>query len=66
MRAGGRTYLRDYAAGDSYGSTHDPRLHFGLGAATLAEEVTVRWPDGATRTLTNVPLRQFLHVRRGA
>ncbi|HKQ97752.1 MAG TPA: CRTAC1 family protein, partial [Candidatus Polarisedimenticolia bacterium] len=66
VRAGGRTWLRDYAAGDSYGSTHDPRLHFGLGDATLANEVTVRWPDRTTHTLKDVPLRQFLKVRRGA
>ncbi|MFO0828523.1 MAG: FG-GAP-like repeat-containing protein [Phycisphaerales bacterium] len=31
------------------------RLHFGIGDASTADEVIVRWRDGATRTLTNVP-----------
>jgi hypothetical protein len=31
-------------------SSHDPRLHFGLGAAGSAE-VAVRWPSGATEAL---------------
>jgi hypothetical protein len=62
VRAGGRSYLRDVAVGDSYASTHDPRLHFGLGGAAIADEVTVRWSDGTTRTLARVPLRQILRV----
>ena len=53
---------RDVAAGDSYASTHDPRLHFGLGKAEAAEEVVVRWPDGRRTVRKNVRARQFLVV----
>jgi len=63
VKAAGRTMIRDVAAGDSYASTHDPRLHFGLGTATRAEEVAVRWPDGRRTVRVNVPARQFLRVR---
>jgi hypothetical protein len=56
--------MRDVASGDSYASSHDTRLHFGLGDATVADEVTVRWPDGATRVLRAVALRQVLAVPR--
>jgi len=63
VKAAGRTMIRDVAAGDSYASTHDPRLHFGLGTATRAEEVAVRWPDGRRAVRVNVPARQFLRVR---
>jgi hypothetical protein len=63
VRIAGRTMTRDVAAGDSYASTHDPRLHFGLGTATRAEEVAVRWPDGRQAVRRNVPARQFLRVR---
>jgi hypothetical protein len=66
VRAGGRTMKRDIAAGDSYLSTHDPRLHFGLGKAEKAEEVAVRWPDGTRTVRKDVPARQFLVVRKGA
>jgi hypothetical protein len=66
VRAGGRTMKRDIAAGDSYLSTHDPRLHFGLGKAEKAEEVAVRWHDGTRTVRKDVPARQFLVVRKGA
>jgi enediyne biosynthesis protein E4 len=33
-------------AGESYLSSNDPRLHFGLGSATKAD-VEVLWPNGA-------------------
>jgi hypothetical protein len=65
VTAGGRKLVRHIAAGESYLSTHDPRLHFGLGRAERADEVLVVWPDG-TRTLRHdVPARQFLVVRKG-
>jgi len=65
VTAGGRKMTRDIAAGDSYASTHDPRLHFGLGKAESADEVLVRWPDGTRSVRTNVRARQFLVVRKG-
>jgi hypothetical protein len=64
VTAAGRKMVRDVAAGDSYASTHDPRLHFGLGKAEAADEVLVRWPDGSRTVLENVRARQFLVVRK--
>jgi enediyne biosynthesis protein E4 len=66
VTAGGRTMARDVASGDSYLSSHDPRLHFGLGKAEKADEVTVRWPDGTKSVRRNVAARQFLVVRKGS
>ena len=65
VRAGGRTWHRDLASGDSYLSTHDPRPHVGLGALTMVDEVEVRWPDGSRTVRRNVPARQFLRIRQG-
>jgi hypothetical protein len=65
VTAGGLTQARDVAAGDSYASTHDPRLHFGLGSAERVEEVRVRWPDGTQSVRRDVPARQLLIVRKG-
>jgi hypothetical protein len=59
----GKKLMRDVAAGDSYMSTHDPRLHFGLGKAEKVK-VDVRWPDGSHAAFENVPARQFLKVRK--
>jgi len=66
VTAGGRTQRRDIAAGDSYASTHDPRLHFGLGQARTADEVVVRWPDGTRTVRTQVAAGRRLVVRKPA
>jgi hypothetical protein len=64
VSAGGRRTTRDVSAGDSYAGNHDPRLHFGLGEAAGADEVSVRWPDGTRSVLKNVRAGQFLVVRK--
>jgi hypothetical protein len=64
VTAGGRRQSQDISAGDSYVSTHDPRLHFGLGARESADEVRVRWPDGTENVLRDVRARQVLVVRK--
>jgi hypothetical protein len=65
IKAGARIQQRDIASGDSYMSTHDPRPHFGLGAATQVDEVDVRWPDGSHTIRRNVAARQMLRVKQG-
>jgi hypothetical protein len=42
-------------AGSSYLSQNDLRLHFGLGASEMMDEVTIQWPSGATQVLRRVP-----------
>jgi hypothetical protein len=64
IKAGGRSQWRDVAAGDSYMSTHDPRPHFGLGPATVVDEIEIRWPGGRKTLLKNVPARQHLRVKQ--
>ncbi len=46
LTANGLTQLGEVHAGESYASTCDPRLHFGLGTATIIETVEIRWPSG--------------------
>jgi hypothetical protein len=65
ITAGGRTQSRDVAAGDSYVGTHDPRPHFGLGAATIVDVVDVRWPDGTHTLRRGVPAGRFVEIRKG-
>jgi hypothetical protein len=64
VTAAGRTQSRDIAAGDSYASNHDPRLHFGLGQARTVDEVVVRWPDGTRTVRTGVAAGQRVVVRK--
>jgi enediyne biosynthesis protein E4 len=65
LTAGGRSQRRDIASGDSYMSSHDPRLHFGLGGAETVESIDVRWPDGTHTIRKGVAARQFLTIRKG-
>ena len=70
----GRELTDIVRAGSSYLSSEDPRVHFGLGAATSVERVTVRYPWGATSSLTGarvdrvveVAVPEFKPVRRPA
>lgn len=62
VTAGGRTTLHLAGAGTSFLMQSDPRLHAGLGAATEAERVVVRWPSGEVQTLEHVAADQVLRV----
>ena len=46
----------------SYLSSGDHRLHFGLGATSVAQQVTVTWPSGAVQRFDKVPVNQFLKI----
>jgi hypothetical protein len=50
----GRRLVREIHAGSSYLSSEDPRVHFGLGSATMVTRLTVRYPGGKTTQLTGV------------
>ncbi len=60
---GGRSSVRTLDGGGSYVSSHDPRVHFGLGAATRVDELTVRWPSGRAESMTNLPADQLIHLK---
>jgi hypothetical protein len=52
--------------GASYLSQNDLRLHFGLGANDKMSEVNVRWPNGETEVLRDVPADFIYTVVEGA
>ena len=54
VQAGGVTQRRSVRCAESYLSSRDPRVHFGLGSSVAVEEVRVTWPDG-TRETFSVP-----------
>ena len=63
--AGGMNQTDEIHSGGSYLSQNDLRLHFGLGSATVAESVEIRWPSGATETLKNLAADNFYSVLEG-
>jgi hypothetical protein len=64
LKAGPVTQRRLVQSGTSYLSQDDTRRHFGLGAATEAEWVEVRWPDGTTTRRANVKADQTITIEQ--
>jgi enediyne biosynthesis protein E4 len=64
VRYGGKTQVQEVLSQASYLSSNDPRLHFGLGAATTAD-IEVRWPLGLTESFHAIASNQLLTIREG-
>jgi hypothetical protein len=47
-------------------SQGDPRLHFGLGKATVADSIEIRWPDGTVDRFEQVKANQILKLTHKA
>ncbi|MBN1846276.1 MAG: CRTAC1 family protein, partial [Sedimentisphaerales bacterium] len=60
--ANGHTLVHDLIPVTGYLSQADPRVHFGLGPATRAERVEIRWPDHTVTQRTDVPADQLLTI----
>ena len=52
-------------ASGSYLSSHDKRLHFGLGSAATAE-IEIKWPSGIRQVLRSVKADQFIVIEESA
>jgi hypothetical protein len=65
VRVGSHVQAREVASQSSYYSSNDPRLHFGMGLSQKADEVTIRWPNGQTETLKDVPANRFVTIKEG-
>ena len=64
VRSGGRTQAHAVVSQSSFYSCNDPRLHFGLGSATIAD-IEIYWPNGLHETLKRVAANQLVTVREG-
>ena len=62
---GNHVQTDEVRSGGSYISQSDLRLHFGLGPATKADLVEIRWPSGQVDRLTNVDTNQVVYVEEG-
>lgn len=57
-----RTIRREANTNAGTFNQSDLPVHFGLGAATVIDELEIHWPDGAVQTLLDVPIDQYLTV----
>lgn len=64
-RYGNRLQVQEVLAQSSFYSVNDRRLHFGLGAETLAH-LTIRWTNGTAETIANVAADRLVVIREGS
>jgi hypothetical protein len=62
VTTGSLKQLRDLIPVTGYLSQADPRCHFGLGKATQARTVEIRWPNRQKTILRNIKANQILTV----
>jgi hypothetical protein len=66
VESGALRQIDEVRSGGSYLSQSDLRLHFGLGAATRADRVTVRWPSGTVDTMRGIPADRHVVIEEGS
>ncbi len=65
LTAGGKKQRGDVISGASYASSHDPRIHFGLGDAATIDAVEVHWPSGSIEKFSIPKPDQIITLTEG-
>ncbi len=65
VTTGNVTQTEEIRSGGSYLSQNDLRVHFGLGKATKADLIEIRWNSGKIETLKDVPADKFYSILEG-
>jgi hypothetical protein len=65
VRYDGRIQAEEVLSQSSYLSVNDSRLHFGLGAAEVAD-IEIHWPLGKVEKIEKVAANQLVHVKEGS
>ena len=66
LTANGMRQRADVVSGGSYGSTSDPRPHFGLGQAAKVDDIEVHWPGGKVEHFTVPGVDHILTLTEGS
>jgi hypothetical protein len=63
VRVGDQQQTQEVRSGGGYISQSDFRLHFGLGKATKADAIEIRWPSGLLQRSENVAGNRVVKIR---
>jgi hypothetical protein len=61
----GRTQIDEVRSADSFVSSSDVHLHFGLGDAATVDKVQIRWPDGSSEQRLALAVDREHVIRQG-
>jgi len=62
ITAGGQTQFNYVSTAVGYSSSSAGPIHFGLGAAKIADEIEIKWPSGTVQRLRHVHGDQILRI----
>jgi len=65
VTANGITQMEDVQTSGGYASTHDYRIHFGIGVAKMVDSIEINWPGGLIQTARNIKANQLVIVKEG-
>lgn len=65
LEAGGRKWRREVRRDGSYCASNDPRTHFGLGAISTIDRVTIEWPSGQLDVHEKPPADRIVRFEEG-
>jgi ASPIC and UnbV len=62
IKTGGKTYIREVRAGESYGISNSLMQSIGLGINTSIESLEIAWTSGLKTSIQNPIIDQFLTI----
>lgn len=62
VTAGDKRWTAERVAGSGYLSQNDARVHFGVGATTTIDKITIRWPDGREQIIEKPAIDRVITV----
>jgi hypothetical protein len=65
LTAGGVRQRADVFSGDSYGSSSDQRVHFGLDSVTKTDKIEIYWPSGTKQEVVLPSVDRIFIVTEG-
>ncbi len=60
------TQIRDVRAGESFSPMSSLNTHFGIGAETEIDRITIYWPSGVVDNLTNQAVNKTIFIEEGS
>ena len=62
IRSNTTTIVQEVSGGAGRGSQNSLPLEFGLGQATVIEEISIRWPHGQTEVVSDISMDQHITI----